>query len=236
MEIEQKYCPNCGKMNTHAVKHQMEMQKFKREFDKTKAEVIGNSKRFNTKTAMITVICVLAALTAICFLAISYSYEIRDYFQDRKISANKQEHIDRIESYMSADDYNGLYYYNRYNKLEYSQSMREYDTVFMCVRCYHSIYNETISLFEKEDNKYYQDQISSIASSLVNLNEYCDEKYMRDVEKTEENIRFINDVKKAAHDFVKAYFGLTDDEATGMFSMTKARLTVLLEDSYNERR
>ena len=46
----------------------------------------------------------------------------------------------------------------------------------------------TVVFDEKEDNKYYQDQISSIASSLVNLNEYCDEKYMRDVEKTEENI------------------------------------------------
>lgn len=236
MEIEQLYCPNCGKKNTHAVKHQNDMQRFKREFDRTKAEVIGNSRRFNTKTAMITIICVLAALSAVCFLVISNSYDIRDYFVERQINANREEHIKNIGKMMSERDYNGLYYYCRYNKLEYADSMRGYDTIFMSARCYHGIFNETIVLFEKEEDKYYQDTISSIAGSLVNLNEYCDEKYLRDVEKTDENMRFISDVKEDAKDFVKAYFGLTDEEASGMYSMTKARLTVLLEDAYNERK
>ncbi len=237
IEIEQLYCPNCGKKNTHAEKHQREMQKYKQEFKRTRDEVIGNSKRFNTKTALISIVCVLAALCACCFLALSYSYEIRSYFQDKRIAAEKDKHVKNVEKMMSEHDYNDLYFYIRYNKLDYSYSMRKYDTVFTCARTYHSIYNETISLFEREEIKEYdQDSISMIAGSLVNLKEYCDEKYMKDEEKTEENLEFVAQTKEDARDVVVAYFKLTDEEAAEMYDLTKARLTILLEDAYNERK
>ena len=167
MELEQLFCPNCGKKNTHAAKHQQDMQKYKREFNATKAEVIGNSRRFNTRTALITIICVLAALSACFFLTSSYSYEIRQYFIDRKIAADKEEHVKNITEMMSDRDYNGLYHYVRHNRLEYSDSMREYDTVFLCARCYHHLFLETVGLYEKDEaGKYDQDTIGSIAGNL----------------------------------------------------------------------
>ena len=236
MELEQLYCPNCGKKNTHAARHQQDMQRYKHEFNVTKEEVIGNSRRFNTRTALITIICVLTALSACCFLASSYSYEIRQYITDRKIAADKEEHVKKITEMMSDRDYNGLYHYVRHNRLEYSDSMREYETVFLCTRCYHNLFLETVGLYEKDEpGKNDQDTISIIAGNIINLEEYTNEKYIRDVEKTESNLQFFQMTKEEATGLVKAYFGLTDEEAGGIYDMTKARLTVLLEDAYNER-
>lgn len=237
MEIEQLYCPACGRKNEHAQKHREDMLDYKQQFRQTKEEVIGNSRRFNTKTAFIAIICILITLSTGCFLTRAYSYEIRSWYREKNIAAHKEEYYKEISRLMENKDYIGLYFYTRKSELDFSKSMKKYDHIFNCARYYYRIYYYTLYIYEKDcDPDVLSDTIGVIATNIINLQEEGSDEYLKDEEKTPENMEFLEGTKKDATDFVKAYFKLTDEEAEGMFGMTKARLTVMLEDAFNERK
>ena len=69
LNIEDRFCPYCGQPNPFAVKHQEEMDRYEKDYQETKEDVLEQSSRFNRHTVRITIIAVLVALIAVtCFL------------------------------------------------------------------------------------------------------------------------------------------------------------------------
>ena len=83
INIEDKFCPHCGRPNDFALEHNESMEKFEEEFRSTKEEVVTNSKRFNSYTGKITIIALLALLICLSFIGQYFSYEIRDSINER---------------------------------------------------------------------------------------------------------------------------------------------------------
>ena len=46
LQLNQKFCPNCGSPNEQALKHVNDMENYDKKFNRTRSKVISNSKWF----------------------------------------------------------------------------------------------------------------------------------------------------------------------------------------------
>ena len=67
IQLNQKYCPNCGSLNEENAKHVSDMENYDSKFNKTRKQVVSNSKWFVKYMAPITamVIAIIAIAAAI---------------------------------------------------------------------------------------------------------------------------------------------------------------------------
>lgn len=238
LNIEDVFCPHCGKKNEHVEKHVQDMDKYQKRFEATKREVLENSKRFNGFTARIMIVCVLIVLCIVMGIMASMSYEIRTAINNRSINKHKAEHIAKIEQFEADRDYNGLYNYINFNRITFSGVLDEYSRVQEASRLYHDCEREIMRIVDRESYSYYNpiDSTTYIARNISNFNEYTtrheyekDSRY--DAMFSEEKVAYMNDCKSDLQDMIQVYFGLTDEEASSIWTMKQARITVLLEDN-----
>ena len=66
IQLNQKYCPNCGSLNEENAKHVSDMENYDSKFNKTRKQVVSNSKWFVKYMAPITamVIAIIAIAAA----------------------------------------------------------------------------------------------------------------------------------------------------------------------------
>lgn len=74
LEIENAYCPYCGRENPFAKKHRDDMKKYASDYNSTKDEVISRSRNVNTKAVKAAVI----ALTVAAFIALLFYFGISE--------------------------------------------------------------------------------------------------------------------------------------------------------------
>ncbi len=237
LEIEDVYCPHCGKKNEHVEKHAADMAKYDSEFKKTKAEVLSNSKRFNSITSRIAILCGMVALVAIMGLMVANKWEIRDWANDRKISKNAATYRQQIDKYEADRDYMRLAKYMQYHRIGYHKDFDEYYDLYEASEKYVSIYENVMRLNNIENEKYYS--VSDICHSLGGYIIYLDEivrvdRYDKENMHSEKHQAYMEDLKKDVQDLVQVYFELSDEEAAGIWTMKEARLSVLLEDRCEE--
>ena len=142
LQIEDQVCPFCGKPNPFARQHQKEMAKFSRKFEKTRADVLEESARFNKKTVRITILAVLVALAAVFAFLCAKADDIRYDRQEREIERNAAAISRSIDAMMEARDYCGLYRYVSVNRYSYTDALRDYDAVISVSMYYDRFYEQ----------------------------------------------------------------------------------------------
>ena len=85
LNIEDKFCPYCGEPNPYATLHQKEMDKYKKDYQATKRDVLEQSSRFNRRTVKVTIIAIMVALIAAVMVLIFNVDNIRYWKEDRDI-------------------------------------------------------------------------------------------------------------------------------------------------------
>ena len=100
LNIEDKYCPYCGQPNPFAVKHQEEMERFEKDYQETKEDVLEQSSRFNRHTVRITIIAVMVALIALTCFLLAKADDIRWWQMEKAIEAEAPAHREAIQQLM----------------------------------------------------------------------------------------------------------------------------------------
>lgn len=241
LNIEDKFCPYCGTPNPFAVQHQREMEAFTKEFNDTKDEVIKTTGAKGKRAGRMTVLAVLALLVAIMFILVIRADEIRYWREEKKIDSKKAEYTQEIEQYMANGDYLGLSHYTNEKRLKWSSTFDEYDKVFYGAQYYERTYSYCVQLMQFDYQSYSY-------GSKTELLEYTSENLYRLFENAKEdeydskrhyfdgNRRaFIDGSVEQGKLLAKTFFGLSDEEVAELPNMTEARITVLLEDSYEKK-
>ena len=232
--IEDAVCPYCGKENKFAKKHTKDMRKYNAAFDSTRAEVLANSRRFNSFTARITVIAVLVALIAATLLGISSHYDIREYREERIVAKHAAEYRVQIDKLMDEDDYMGLYHYMQRNRISYSNVLPDYYMVYNACHTYYSFMEYMGYLLD--ENSYIEDSdaIESVAEIVDRLHGYANPTSEYEIKKyyNDRNMEFIRRVETHVNTLVKGYFNLTDEEMENFATLNKAKKQLLLEEGY----
>ncbi len=237
LDIEDAFCPHCGKKNRHVEKHAADMAKYDTEFKKTKAEVISNSRRFNGITARIAILCGMVALVALMGLMVANKWEIRDWANERKIVKNERLYRQSLDQYEENREYMKLASYMQFYKLGYSKTFDEYYDVYEASGSYVSVYESVMRLWNLENEKYYtvDDLCNTISNNLIYMEEIVKgDRYGSESKHTEKHQAYMDDLKKDTQELIRVYFNLSDEEAEAVWSMKEARLSILLEDKYEE--
>ncbi len=240
LNIEDRFCPYCGEPNPYAVKHQQEMDRFERDYEETKQDVLEESSRFNRHTVRITILAVMVALIALMSFLFVKADDIRWWQEDRKIESQASMHIANIEELMDERDYMGVDSYFSRNRLTYTKTLRKYDAVYTTSMAYRMFYDNLIVLQMKKTNgekyKYYTEGeiIEDIAQNLSRLYESMKPEDYNPEAYEGNRMEYMEALRDHVEVMVSGYFGISLEEAQGMRTMNMSRINVLLEDSYEK--
>ena len=238
LQIEDQVCPFCGKPNPFARQHQKEMAKFSRRFEKTRADVLEDSARFNKKTVRITILAVLVALAAVFAFLCAKADDIRYDRQEREIERNAAAISRSIDAMMEARDYCGLYRYVSVNRYSYTDALRDYDAVISVSMYYDRFYEQLMMLNAKRqdpDNyKYYtvEELLENITSAIRRIHESMQENKYHPEMHSVEKMAYMESACDTVKAMLQGYLNLTGDEAAQIFELSSARLNVMLEEAY----
>ena len=240
LNIEDKVCPFCGSPNPFAQQHQKEMEKFSKDYRKTKEDVLEQSTRFNKRVMRATILAVLVALCAVMAVLCFKADDIRWWRMEKDIQAQAGVHTTQLDELMEMRDYLGFEYYYQKNGLSYTDSFREYDAAADASWDYRRFYEDLLRLLARNEEEnvytYYSEEelLADIAKDISALYQCLDEESYRFSEGAlaHDKVAYIEDAIRSMEALVQAYFGISAGEASGMRSMTPARIEVMLEDAY----
>ncbi len=243
LQLEDKFCPYCGQPNPFAQQHQKEMQHFSKSFEATKADVLEESSKLSRKTVRIAILAIMVALCAVMAFLCAKADDIRWLKMERDVAANKKVYEAEIVRLMEAREYADLYAYFDENHLSYTDTLREYDTVYSSAMYYNRFYQDLMMLRLKATNpdtyKYYSESelLEGIAGSIRSQYELIaeGEEPYREEQYTEDKMAFLLDTAEMMKTMVIGHLGVSPEDAEQMGTMTEARLTVMLEDAYENK-
>ena len=242
LNIEDRFCPYCGQPNPFAVKHQEEMDRYEKDYQETKEDVLEQSSRFNRHTVRITIIAVLVALIAVTCFLLAKADDIRWWQMEKSVEAQAPQHREAIAEIMDDRDYMSLYAYMNRNRITYTNSLREFEAVYDTTSRYRMFYQNLMTLKAKqadeENYRYYTESevIEDISKNIFSLYEYMKPQDYNKEAYEEDKMAYMEDLRDHMETMVSGYFGLSPEEVRGMRSMSASRINVLLEDSYEKEK
>lgn len=131
LQLNQKFCPNCGSPNEQALKHVNDMENYDKKFNRTRSKVISNSKWFVKNITPIAVV-MLSAILLIISIAPIADTAAEIYRVKGRYAGYEEESLfnDFIEK-----DYAGLSKKVNYNKgigKSISEDEKDYYTFVEC--------------------------------------------------------------------------------------------------------
>lgn len=240
LNIEDRFCPYCGKPNEFAVKHQEEMDRYEKDYQETRENVLEKSSRFNRHTVRITIIAVMIALIAVAGFLLARADDIRWWQLEKTVEAEAPMHREAIKEIMENRDYMALYSYMNRNRITYTSTLREFDAVYDTTSRYRMLYDNLMILEAKKNGEgnysYYTETelIENISREVKAIYEYMEPQEYNAEAWEGDKMEYMEDLRDHVETMVSGYFGLSLDEAKEMRSMTESRISVLLEDSYEK--
>ena len=239
LQIEDAFCPYCGKENPYARQHREDMAHYENAFHSTRSEVMENSRRFNRYTVKITIIAVLVALCAIAAAMHMWSYEIGNWILERKTAANHDSHIETVYAMLDDSDYQAAHEYIRANEINYTNDMREYQYLFSVIDYYDMTMKQLLYVYNWEETEYayssLDDEISRLASLVGDMYDaavpyaYADKEQFS-ADKTAYMQSAIEDMEL----MLNGYFQLSDEEAAALPDRTDMERSVLFKTHYED--
>lgn len=239
--IEEEICPYCGKANSQAMKHILDMKQFKADYEETKQTVIKESRKFNERTARVMVLAIMVLIVAIMLLVAKY-YEDFESRQERAatkqaeaIEKNKDEMAKTLKEMEEHREYLALYYYELNHGISHNEYFRDYTRVFTAATDYEVIYSDILSIVDGNSGygqKTKLDWCKDIAIYISQWNLYVEGEFWNDSPTssmhTGEHGAFIADCKKEIQDMVQVYFKLTDEQSEAMWTMDEENIGNML--------
>ena len=166
LQIEDSKCPYCGSMNPYFEKHREEMFHFKKDYEKTKEEVIKKSGKVAGMSVKITVIAILVALDILMLFLAGNSWSIMHEIEKGKAERNADIHRMRLEAYEVAFNYDGLAKYYEEYSLYGSDSLEDFDAVYRACSNYAYIYQYIVELGNPDSYMTDEERIEYICENL----------------------------------------------------------------------
>lgn len=241
LNIEDKFCGNCGSPNPFARQHQAEMEHYESEFEATKESVIRTTGAKGKRAGKMTVTAVLVALVCLMLVLLLQVDNIKYYREDRAIAAHRSEYTKVVEGYMADGEYVALDYYIKANRISWHEDYNDYYKVFACTGDYKEVYTGCVMLLQFDYAKYNMESSKEAVIERISKNLYRQyedtkrEKYDRDEYYANGKQEFIDRCKADTLLLIKSVFGLTDEDILAIPTMSEARMNVLLEERFEAK-
>ncbi|MBQ9991120.1 MAG: hypothetical protein IJP31_09315 [Lachnospiraceae bacterium] len=228
--IQDERCPYCQTPNPHYKQHRAEMFRYRKDYEKTKEEVISKSGRFAGFTVKLTLIAVLAFLDVL-FIALAVNAdEVAWFLESRQVSAETSLHREKLEEYEAKRDYQGFVAYYEEHSLYLAEELEDFSKVYYASCNYIYIYDALVDLGQEDD--YWTDE-RRIEVISDNLGYFYDELKPREYEDasryTGEHGRYLEELKEDMGYLLCAYAKITAEEAEDFPVMSDGRRQLAIE-------
>lgn len=230
LTLEDVVCPHCEAINEHAIEHIREMNRYKTDYEGTKQEVISTTKAYAGIAIRIIILAVLIVLTIICGMLSGETYSIkRDiteaFRNDEKCKA-------QIEEYLESRDYYALAVYCDNNEIRTStEGYEEYKGVVYGALQYAYFYDYVMKAASTSDESKIQSYAEWMSEQLNSFYRMLDETdFYCYVDEANEYYKSILEMEEQMHALLITYCNLTQVEADELRNMSKAEITLLLQE------
>lgn len=233
LTIDDEVCSFCGSANPFAAKHRREMRRFTNEFNRTKTDVLKESRHHSKWAAKITLIAVMVALNLIIWFAIGNSYEIEDFFMRQKVEGEYFKHKAALDEYEENRQFIAFEYYYNENDLYCSDMFDEYRVVSNVCSQYMSAYTYLMNIVTKDETDYYshEDYLEYLSEQLEYLydfaskDEYDDPNWYKPIHQ-----ECMYAAVKQMEDLIQTYLGVSDEDIANFSEMSTARRQIIMEE------
>lgn len=232
LTIDDEKCQFCGQASPFAVKHRKEMKRFTHEFNKTREEVLNESRKFNHWSVKIALIAVLVAINVVLLFFNVYPDGVEDFLTERKIQENYLIHKEQLDKYEKEQNFVALSKYFDRNRLYYSDLFKEYRAVSDICGNYSYLFRYVMQVHTEElSDTYMEDMLEYISGQLDSIYLYYLPRAYHDEEQYKpQHQECMIAAKEQAEALLQTYFNLTDAEIESFETLSEARRQILMEE------
>lgn len=236
--LDDKFCPYCGQPNTLAQKHQADMEKYLREFQKTRSQVYRETSRFTRLTVPITILFILFLLNLAAYVVWANSWEIGSSLLEKKLESQQEVHQAKVEEFLTEENYMGLSGYYQANSLYYIDDFDQYQAVLQAADSLSYLFNQLHYAFDttlpptEEDLIYLADSISDLLIQIYQLEDSY--SYNRELYLSQENMEHIQAIREQCSALLIRYTGLTAEDITALPDLSESKIHEILERRLTE--
>ena len=234
LTIDDEVCSFCGVANPHARTHREEMRRFKKDYDRTKSEVMEKTQSHSRIAAKIVLIAVMVVLDLIMILTAADSYELRKFIINNRAQKNYAVHKAELDRLEAERDYIGLAVYFEKYSLTYSDLFDEFGSVYNMANNYERSYTYIMRLVTDDGKDSYfnpEQTVEALAQLLEYMytyskpREYCDM-----TEYTEQHQACMDDIIGQTEDLLQTYLNIPAEKMDEFWEMSKARKQIMMEE------
>ena len=206
IQMNQKFCPNCGSPNVEFKKHIDDMEQYNKKFNSTRSKVIGNNSMIG--------------------------YDIAKKNQQKYYSSHSDEIQTKLKLLLEAGDYATLYSMDYVGDCSIKDNDDKYawNDFYNVAGDYVYIRKGIISMMERNNSSYYGDEyMNTISRAVADMEDIVSRRLNLSYHSvSKESIKYINDIYEKSHELLKAYCNLTDEDIAGLPDMSQADILTLI--------
>lgn len=235
LTLEDVVCPYCEAINEHAIEHIREMNRYKKDYEGTKQEVIDTTKNYAGITVRIIILAVLIVLMIVCGILGGKAFSIKRDITEATRSDDKCKK--QIEEYLESRDYYALSVFLEAKSISTnSDDYENFRGVIYASSQYAYFYDYVMKVVKPREGSnvqsYYEwigEEINSFYRVLDDTEFYCH------VAPDHEHYEYILEMEEQMHALLITYCNLTQEQVENLRNMSKAEITLLIqEEAENE--
>ena len=248
LQLNQKFCPNCGSPNEQALKHVNDMENYDKKFNRTRSKVISNSKWFVKNITPIAVVMLSAIVLAAALIANNSMLGYR--LAENSNKKYNKEHNDEIQiqlrELLDNEDYGTLYeLYEIADRIIITDDYKYgWSSFYSILYDYLEIRRAICGIKEAEgDSSSYSwdDSLNRAARSIVDLEDTMNRLVSFDTSRSKESQSYAENILDKVHLFIKAYCDFTEyrceiagyESDRGAYTSNKEDIRIMRKKKFN---
>lgn len=229
LHIEDEKCPYCGKENPYYKKHRLAMRKYQKDFNEVKEEVYKKTGSFTGLNTKIKAIAILAVLNLVLLLLGRNAWNIRYFYEEKRIEKHNEEYMAVLDRLESEKDYFALGAYWTY-AYSYHTIDNEYFQVSKMGVYYRAVYEDLMDLMNDDGYMDVEKKIKYLCEHFEMMYEFAkQDEYDNPECFTEKHLSAMNDMKEEVKCLLITYGNLTEEEAEMFETYSSGQKQLALE-------
>ena len=233
LDLENKYCPHCGRPNDLAAQHIRDMERFQGEFTRTRKDVYRHASRWSGVFVRAIILSVLiVAIFAVSILTRN-AWSLRRRLMESEANRKYAEYSAQLDQYLAEGDYRGFYVFMDYHHMDiYDSPYQKYSALKWTAMYYGQIIDYTMRLVFRSPYASYGHYYDYLAEDLKDFYRYSDPAHYSVYDGLDEE--FVRPhwerMERTIDDVLMTYLGLTEEETKALRTMSDSRRALLLEE------
>lgn len=238
LRIRDRFCPYCGAENLDARKHQEEMERYEKEFRRTKSRVLKRSRQFQGYTLILILIAVFAVCNVAVLLAEKNSYRIAEWMENSEVNRKQDTYRELLQVCESEGQYERMAELNLRLNLYQNETLREFQPVTEAAYYFAEAYACLMKLTDEHMEYGYEtesDLLKRLGSRLEQFQEAVSPPTYARTEKGYEGTHreAMEDMKEKLELLIKTCAGVPEEEMEGFWSLSEHQRSVLIGRGLN---